>query len=114
MASNSDVPGSCDDEWVGDFDAEGVLISQPRTSRGHLVLWQVNVGTPVNPTWKDFIEDENMALEAAFVANLAVVTLEDKHGDEAQKWMISFVPMVQLNVKTRTERRIRRIVVIKA
>ena len=92
-------------EWV-----DGEVASQPRTSTGCLVVWQVLVGDTLGaPTWADFKPHESFRMDGALMAKEEGCEL--KCGDNT--WNIVFKEMVQINAQSGTKRPIRRMVIVK-
>ena len=92
-------------EWV-----DGEVASQPRTSTGCLVVWQVLVGDTLGaPTWADFKPHESFRMEGALMAKEEGCELTCGEN----KWKIDFKEMVQINGQSGTRRPIRRTVIVK-
>ena len=87
----------------------GKLAARPTTSSGGLVQWQTFIERSLNSDrWADYLEDENLKLDAAFQTDKRPVTL----GVPPVSWTVDLNRMMQVNDQTGTERRIRRVVIV--
>ena len=95
---------SLEGEWKN-----GILAARPTTSTGCLVQWQTFIERSANrDTWADYLEDENLKLDAAFQTDKRPVTL----GVPPESWTVDLNRMVQVNDQSHTERPIRRLVIL--
>lgn len=113
MAMHAEAEHHSETDLGSNFDVDLDFVLEPKTTKGYLITWQVNVGSDWNPTWKDFVPTENIAVESGYKAALAEVILDDRYGDDKLQWRIHFGTMRQTNLVTHTERRIRRVVIVK-
>ena len=92
----------------GDWE-NGGLAARPTTSSGGLVQWQTFIERKLNSDrWADYLEDENLKLDADFQSEKRPVTL----GVPPHSWTVDLNRMMLVNDQTGTERRIRRLVLI--
>ncbi len=102
-------------------DSDIVLVEQPRTEDGLIIVWQVSLYRIDNHStilrdWRDVSMVHCSVMEAAFQTQLGHVTLpapelaphveptEPDLGD----WVVDFEQWTQLNTQTMSRRRIRR------
>ena len=96
---------AADADWA-DANVEAIVC----TKGVHQILWQCFIShLHDTPQWVDFMAYETLRLEAALVEmeRTVVLTLND------DEWSIDLLEMEQTNVKTKTVRPIRRVVVLK-
>ena len=85
----------------------GKLAARPTTSSGGVIQWQTWIEeTKFGHQWADYLDEENLALDAAFQTEKRPVTL----GIPPESWTVDLNRMMQVNDTTGTERRIRRLV----
>ena len=80
-------------------------------ARSYRVVWQCELDY-VWQTWADYNAADTLTLELAWSAMASEVELEAErpHG-RAEFWCISFVSMLQTNMRSGTTRRVRRVLV---
>ena len=87
----------------------GKLAARPTTSSGGVIQWQTWIEQKKGGQhWADYVEEENLALDAAFQTGKRPVTL----GTPPDSWTVDLNRMMQFNDTTGTERRIRRLVIL--
>ena len=92
-------------DWI-----DGEVASQPRTTSGCLVVWQVLIGETLGaPTWADFKPHESLRMDAALMAGEEKTHLRCNDNT----WTIDLLDMVQINDKSLTKQAIRRTVIVK-
>ena len=101
MASDGSIEGT----W-----RNGKLLARLTTSTGGLIQWQTWISTTNkgDQHWADYVEEENLAIDASFQTQKRPVTL----GNPPDSWTVDVNRMVQTNDTTRTERPIRRLVIL--
>ena len=73
------------------------------------IVWQVCLGESLGTwTWQDYNDVDEQSIESAYTSHRRPVTLEH-HG---ATWTVDFNLMIQIHDKSRTSRKIRRIVVV--
>lgn len=98
---------SIEGDWV-----DGALASQPVTSSGCKIQWQVFDSTKFGcEVWLDIKPSDNVKTEMMFVAT----TQEPfRLHEDGCFWTIDFVEMIQRNDEHGTKRALRRIVIVAA
>jgi hypothetical protein len=87
----------------------GKLPARLTTSTGGLIQWQTCVEQKKGDQhWADYVEEENLAIDAALQTGKRPVTL----GIPPDSWTVDLNRMVQINDNSGTERRIRRLVIL--
>ena len=88
----------------------GTLPARLTTSTGGLIQWQTWIETKKkgDQHWADYVEEENLAIDASFQTGKRPVTL----GNPPDSWTVDLNRMVQSNDTSRTERPIRRLVIL--
>ena len=88
----------------------GKLPARLTTSTGGLIQWQTWIETKKkgDQHWADYVEEENLAIDASFQTGKRPVTL----GNPPDSWTVDVNRMVQSNDTSGTERPIRRLVIL--
>ena len=91
----------------------------PTMLNGNKVMWQASgwkQGTPENCWWRDVDAPTNMVLDAMWITNpQGKFTLPAREGSSPEMsdgWEIDFPALTQTNLKTKTVRLLRRVVVL--
>jgi hypothetical protein len=86
---------------------------------GNKVMWQASgwkQGTPESSWWRDVDAPTNMVLDAMWITNpQGKFTLPAREGSSPEMsdgWEIDFPTLTQTNLKTKTVRLLRRVVVL--
>ena len=88
----------------------GKLLACLTTSTGGLIQWQTWIETKKkgDQHWADYVEEENLAIDASFQTQKRPVTL----GNPPDSWTVDVNRMCQTNDNSGTERPIRRLVIL--